>query len=580
MTTYANPVYRVRACRPSSTARRARTAGRRRRRRARSASPRRSISAQRGVPVVVLDDDDTVSVGSRAICYAKRTLEILDRLGCGEPIVDKGVGWNVGKVFFTRRARLPVRSVPEPGHRRPGVRQPAAVLLRAVPRRARARRCPASSCAGTAQGRRRRAARRRRRRDGRHARRRVRARLRLADRRATARAARCGSMLGLEWRRAGVPRPLPDRRHPHDSRTFRPSAGSGSTRRSIRTSRRCCTGRPTTSGASISSSAGTPIPTRRSKPERILPRLARDARATTRDFEIEWASVYTFQCRRMQRFRHGRVLFAGDAAHLVSPFGARGANSGIQDADNLAWKLALVLRGQAPDALLDSYDVERVARRRREHPATRRARPTSSRRRARCRARSAMRCWRSRSDHPFARRLVNSGRLSVPAMLRRLAAQHAGSRRGLRARAGAMVPGAPAADAPVRGDRAATWLLDYLGGGFTLLAFGAGRRRRTSRRSRATPIPCRSCRSAATARRGRDVDDVEGLVRDALRRAAGHRAILLRPDQHVCARWRAFDRASGATPRSPARPGNCEDADGHAQHRTQPRPRPTTSTSG
>ncbi|MEI7548483.1 MAG: FAD-dependent monooxygenase, partial [Actinomycetota bacterium] len=55
--------------------------------------------AQHGIPVVVLDDDCTVSVGSRAICWSKRTLEILDRLGCGEPVASKGVGWNVGKVF-------------------------------------------------------------------------------------------------------------------------------------------------------------------------------------------------------------------------------------------------------------------------------------------------------------------------------------------------------------------------------------------------------------------------------------------------------------------------------------------------
>jgi 3-(3-hydroxy-phenyl)propionate hydroxylase len=52
----------------------------------------------------------------------------------------------------------------------------------------------------------------------------------------------------------------------------------------------------------------------------------------------------------MDRFRHGRVIFAGDSAHGVSPFGARGANSGVQDADNLGWKLAAVRRGQAPDA--------------------------------------------------------------------------------------------------------------------------------------------------------------------------------------------------------------------------------------
>ena len=63
------------------------------------------------------------------------------------------------------------------------------------------------------------------------------------------------------------------------------------------------------------------------------------------EYELDWCSIYTFQCRRMDRFRHGRVLFAGDSAHQVSPFGARGANSGIQDVDNLGWKLALVMDG-------------------------------------------------------------------------------------------------------------------------------------------------------------------------------------------------------------------------------------------
>ena len=56
--------------------------------------------AQHGLPVVLLDDDDTVSIGSRGLCYAKRTLEILDRLGCGQPVVDKGVTWNIGRTFF------------------------------------------------------------------------------------------------------------------------------------------------------------------------------------------------------------------------------------------------------------------------------------------------------------------------------------------------------------------------------------------------------------------------------------------------------------------------------------------------
>jgi 3-(3-hydroxy-phenyl)propionate hydroxylase len=78
------------------------------------------------------------------------------------------------------------------------------------------------------------------------------------------------------------------------------------------------------------------------------------------DCDLVWTPIYTFQCRRMEKFRHGRVLLAGDAVHQVSPFGARGANSGIQDVDNLCWKLKLVLDGAAPDRLLDSTSDERV----------------------------------------------------------------------------------------------------------------------------------------------------------------------------------------------------------------------------
>ena len=78
-------------------------------------------------------------------------------------------------------------------------------------------------------------------------------------------------------------------------------------------------------------------------------------------FEFEWISLYKFQCRRMERFLHGRVIFAGDAAHQVSPFGARGANSGLEDAENLAWKLDRVLRRTSPESLLESYHIERSA---------------------------------------------------------------------------------------------------------------------------------------------------------------------------------------------------------------------------
>jgi 3-(3-hydroxy-phenyl)propionate hydroxylase len=74
---------------------------------------------------------------------------------------------------------------------------------------------------------------------------------------------------------------------------------------------------------------------------------------------MDWLSVYRFRCMMLDRFVHGRVIFVGDSAHVVSPFGARGGNGGIQDADNLGWKLAAVVQGEAPRDLLDSYDTER-----------------------------------------------------------------------------------------------------------------------------------------------------------------------------------------------------------------------------
>ncbi|WP_433158756.1 FAD-dependent monooxygenase [Kribbella sp. CA-247076] len=80
-----------------------------------------------------------------------------------------------------------------------------------------------------------------------------------------------------------------------------------------------------------------------------------------RPYELEWQSVYRFQSRCVDRMRAGRVLLAGDCAHLYAPFGARGLNSGVPDAENAAWKLAFVLHGWAPPELLETYHVERHA---------------------------------------------------------------------------------------------------------------------------------------------------------------------------------------------------------------------------
>jgi 3-(3-hydroxy-phenyl)propionate hydroxylase len=81
----------------------------------------------------------------------------------------------------------------------------------------------------------------------------------------------------------------------------------------------------------------------------------------TRPYEIVWRSVYRFHSRVADRFQVGRVLLAGDTAHLVAPFGARGLNSGALDAENAAWKLAFVRNGWAPESLLATYHAERYA---------------------------------------------------------------------------------------------------------------------------------------------------------------------------------------------------------------------------
>lgn len=95
------------------------------------------------------------------------------------------------------------------------------------------------------------------------------------------------------------------------------------------------------------------------QPEALHTRIV--ATVGERPYEIVWKSIYTYQQRALERFKHGRVFFLGDAAHLMSPFGGRGLNSGVQDAWNLVWKLALVRAGLAPEALLETYHDERHA---------------------------------------------------------------------------------------------------------------------------------------------------------------------------------------------------------------------------
>jgi 3-(3-hydroxy-phenyl)propionate hydroxylase len=281
-------------------------------------------------------------------------------------------------------------------------------------------------------------------------------------------------------------------------------------------------------------------PEEEKKPEKILPRL-RAMLGEDAQFEIEWASVYTFQCRRMHSFRCGRALFVGDAAHLVSPFGARGANSGIQDVDNLGWKLELVLTGLAPERLLDSYDAERtMAADENIRTTTRSTDFITPKNRVSRTFRDAALTLAKR--HAFARRLINSGRLSVPAILADSPLNTADSD----AFAGHTVPGAPAADAPVTGP-AGAWFLGYLGDGFTLVIFAAEPGPPLLRDLEALANDAIACRSVLVGGHGvagaTSIGDPDGALAERYDTRPGT-TYLFRPDQHVCARWRAFDLPS------------------------------------
>jgi 3-(3-hydroxy-phenyl)propionate hydroxylase len=264
-------------------------------------------------------------------------------------------------------------------------------------------------------------------------------------------------------------------------------------------------------------------PVEAKKPENVIP-LIQAMLGKDTEFELEWVSVYQFACRRIDHFRHHRVLFAGDSAHQVSPFGARGANSGVQDCDNLGWKLQAVLQGDAPISLLDSYHEERsYAADDNIGHSTRATDFITPKSRTSTKLRNAV--LELASSQLFARPLVNSGRLSKPtpylnSSLNTLDTEDF---------QGSMLPGTNCADAPVTVNGQPSWLLNQLYAGFTLLSFGAG----------ATPVQIGNIR-AEVLEEGKDLIDVKGLLKTRFDGRPGT-VYLIRPDQHVAARWRQFD---------------------------------------
>jgi 3-(3-hydroxy-phenyl)propionate hydroxylase len=471
------------------------------------------------IPCTVLDDNDVVSVGSRAICWSKRTLEIFDRLGVGDRMVEKGVTWKVGRLFHRDREVWNFDLLPEAGHK-----MPAFINLQQY----------------------------------------------YVEQYLVERAADFPDLIDLRWKNrvTGVaPRSdgvsvsieTPDGPYSLETDWLIACDGARSPLRSMMgldfegrvfeerfliadielkadfpSERWFWFEPPFHNGQSallhkqpddiyrIDLQLGWDAdPEEEKKPENVIPRIEKVIGRS--DFDLDWVSVYTFQCRRLERFVHGRVIFAGDSAHIVSPFGARGGNGGIQDIDNLIWKLALVLGGAAPESLIGTYDEERI------HGAdeniTNSARATSF-----MTPKSDMeRMFRDSvldlaGEHEFARRLVNSGRLSKPCSLEGTSLQTPAGGEGI-------VPGAAMPDAPVA-NGGNDWLLGHFGGRFSVMAVEADLPQNLPGnidRIFVTRDPSRRINDAVT------LVDEQGFV--AERYGVGN-AYLIRPDQHVAARFR------------------------------------------
>lgn len=417
--------------------------------------------ALHGVSSVVLDDNNVVSIGSRAICWSKRTLEVFDRLGVGERMLKKGVTWQVGRLFHKNQEVYNFDLLPENGHK-----YPAFINLQQY----------------------------------------------YVEQYLVERAQDFPDLIDLRFKNKVIGHndagdhihldiETPDGNYTLQSKYLLACDGAGSATRNrmqlpfegqtfdehflivdvemqespfdTDVPERWFWFEPTFhQGQSallhkqpdniyrIDLQLGPETdPKEEAREEKVLPRIK--AIVGDKPFNLDWMSVYKFRCAKLENFVHNRVIFVGDSAHVVSPFGARGGNGGIQDVDNLGWKLARVIKQDSPSELLNTYQEER------SHGSMENIINSS-------RATNFM-TPKSPIEHqfrnevlslsktmPFARKLINSGRLSAPCSLEGLALQ------SLQAD-GRLETGRALLDAPIEGGK---FLVELMQGRFALVGFG------------------------------------------------------------------------------------------------------------
>ncbi|WP_050928734.1 FAD-dependent oxidoreductase [Aestuariivita boseongensis] len=496
--------------------------------------------AQRGVKSVVMDDNNVVSVGSRAICWAKRTLEIFDRLGVGERMLEKGVTWKIGRQFHGHDEVYAFDLLPEDGHK-----YPAFINLQQY----------------------------------------------YVEEYLIDRARDFPDIIDLRFKNNVIAHEdkgdhvlltvdTPDGEYTLEADWYIACDGAGSaTRERMGLSFEGQTFQEQFLIADIemedSPFGDEAVPERwfwfdppfhpgksallhmqpdniyridlqldvdadakeEATEEKVLPRIK--AIVGDKPFRLDWMSVYKFRCIKLDQFVHGRVIFVGDSAHVVSPFGARGGNGGIQDVDNLGWKLAAVLQGEADEGLIGTYHDER------SHGSAENILNSSRATNFMTPKTPIEALFRSEAlrlahDQPFAQKLLNSGRLSVPCSLEGFDLQTPGTAQ--------IAPGRPAVDAPLSGPDGDTWLIEEVQGQFTLVGFGD------------VTLPQIAGLKRIGINQRADYPCFTAKANHAMRRYGADIAYLFRPDGHVCAVFKKPSQAEVQNAMDRAMAQSSEDA--------------------
>ncbi len=423
--------------------------------------------AQREVKSVVLDDNNIVSTGSRAICWAKKTLEIFNRVGIAEKVINKGITWEVGRLFNGDDEVYSFNLLPEKGHKFPAfvnlqqyyveefliekcmelsnfidlrfsnevvdhVQEPNDIKLSV--------RCPEGlykmeckylvACDGAESA--------------------TRKRMDLSFE---------GEIFDEHFLIVDIHMEQPPFEGVSPERWFwfAPTFHEGQS---------ALLHKQADNIYRIDLQLDEEVNKEKELDEKTVRKRIKKI-VGNKDFSIDWMSIYKFKCSTLKQLVFDNIIFAGDSAHVVSPFGARGGNGGIHDVDNLGWRLARVIKEQSPPKILQFYNSERIeaAKENLENSSRATNFMTPKNKMATAFRNEVLDLAKTFN---FARRLINSGRLSTPYILPYSPLKKVSYREN-------SLLGKTVIDFPlVDGNGIKTQLIDQLSNGFNLVSFSEG----------------------------------------------------------------------------------------------------------